>query len=188
MRASWVNLCTAGGLSSLVGAVAPLLRPVSFATSCSCAKVLQVGYLSSPLVICLQPASPTPVERPQENSSYFYSPLSPWHLVQCLAYSRTPFFASGYVKTPPPLPLKKGAGCGPCLQPLTLPSEARTPGSGTQEGLTPLTSQLLHTGQWPCPILVVHSALVQDPIHSKDVHLRLLDSPCPRSGSVLEPP
>lgn len=186
MRASWVNLCTAGGLSSLVGAVAPLLRPVSFATSCSCAKVLQVGCLSSPLVICLQPASPTPVETPGEQLIFLLPSVS--LALVCLAYSRTPFFASGYVKTPPLLPLKKGAGCGPCLQPLTLPSEARTPGSGTQEGLTPLTSQLLHTGQWPCPILVVHSALVQDPVHSKDVHLRLLDSPCPRSGSVLEPP
>lgn len=69
-----------------------------------------------------------------------------------------------------------------------LPDKARTRGRVAQEGLMPLTRQiLLHAGQWPRPILVFHSALVQDPVYSQDVNFSLLDGPGPRSGSVLEP-
>ena len=87
-------------------------------------------------------------------------------------------FASGCVRTPP---VRDGAISGPCLHLFMLASKARTLGRSAQEGLTPLTSPLLlHTGQWPCPVLGVHSALVQDPVHSQDVHLRLLDGPGPK--------
>lgn len=72
--------------------------------------------------------------------------------------------------------------------PLMLPSKARTQGRGPQEGVMLLTSQLLlHAGWWLHTAPAGHSAFVQDPVHSQDVHLGLLDGPGPRSGSVLEP-
>lgn len=48
-----------------------------------------------------------------------------------------------------------------------------------------LTCQVLLPS--PCPKLGVHSAFVQDPIHSQDVHLSLWDGPGPKSGTPLPP-
>lgn len=46
-----------------------------------------------------------------------------------------------------------------------------------------LTCQLLLPS--PSPKLAAHSAFVQDPIHSQDVHLRLWDDPNSKSRSPL---
>lgn len=91
-----------------------------------------------------------------------------------------PMFVSGCVRSPQSWML-------PALGPtcitlgLTMPSKGRARVRGAQEGLMLLTCQLLLcVGQRPRPVLAVHSALVQDPVHSQDVHLGLLGSPGPR--------
>lgn len=79
-------------------------------------------------------------------------------------------------------------GVAPALSPPAFPHPGQqNQTSGEKSQVTPmlLTRQVLLPS--PSYKLAVHSAFVQDPIHSQDVHLSLWDGPGPKSGTPLPP-